>query len=62
MAIHSDTRTIHTITIDLPDDVIGKIQVGDTVEVAFRSSTAAGRLPAPQRLSWGWINYLMGWL
>lgn len=51
MAIHSDTRTIHTIHIDLPDDVLGKIEAGDEVEVQFRSR-AQGRQPAPMRLSY----------
>lgn len=63
MAIRSETRTTHTITIDLPDDVLAKIQVGDEVEVQFTSSISArsGRVPRPTRLSWSWLNYLMGW-
>lgn len=59
MAIRSETRTTHTITIDLPDDVIGKIQSGDEVEVVFNSSVAGGRIPRPSRLSYGWVNYLL---
>lgn len=61
MAIRSETRTTHTITIDLPDDVIGKIQYGDDVEVIFNSSAANGRMPRPTRLSYGMINWVMGW-
>ena len=62
MAIHSTTRTTHTITIPLPDDVIGKIQTGDEVEVVFTSSVCGGRTPRPQKLSWSWLNFIMGWL
>lgn len=59
--IRSETRTTHTITIDLPDDVIGKIQHGDEVEVIFSSSVAGGRMPRPMRLSWSMLNWIMGW-
>lgn len=62
MSIRSETRTTHTITIPLPDDVIGKIQTGDEVEVVFTSSVCGGRGQRPLKLSYGWINYLMGWL
>lgn len=60
MAIHSDTRTIHTIYIDLPDDVVGKIQAGDQVEVMFNSRTTSGRIPRPQMMSWAMLRYIMG--
>lgn len=62
MAIRSETRTTHTITIPLPDDVIGKIQSGDEVEVVFTSSVCAGRMQRPMKLSYGWVNYIMGWI
>lgn len=62
MAIRSETRTTHIITIDLPDDVLAKIESGDEVEVFFQSMTrSGGRTPRPMRLSWSWVNYIMGW-
>lgn len=60
MAIRSETRTTHTITIDLPDDVLAKIESGDEVEVMFLSRTADGRTPRPMRLSYTTVRYLMG--
>lgn len=62
MGIRSETRTTHTITIDLPDNVLEKIQSGDEVEVMFQSMARSnGRTPRPMRLSWSWVNYIMGW-
>lgn len=63
MAIRSETRTTHTITIDLPDDVLAKIGAGDEVEVFFngRLHTAGDiRTPRPMRLSYTWVRYLTG--
>ena len=59
MSVYSETRTIHTITIDMPDNVLGKIEQGDEVEVQFRSRTAGGRTPRPIRLSYSWLRYLL---
>lgn len=61
MAIRSETRTTHTITIDLPDDVLARIEHGDEVEVQFISRTATGRTPRPVRLSYSLVYHLMGW-
>jgi len=33
------TRTVHTITIDMPDDVLGALEIGDQVEVVLVSRT-----------------------
>jgi len=64
MAIRSETRTTHTITIDLPDDVLAKIQAGDDVEVFFNGRGWDGaremRTPRPFRLSYTWVRYLTG--
>lgn len=51
MAITHDTRTVHTITVHLPDDVIGKIDPNDQVEVLL-VSRALNRQPTPIRLSY----------
>lgn len=51
MAIYHDTRTVHTITVDIPDDIIGKLQPGDQVEIQLQSR-AQNRIPAPIRLSY----------
>lgn len=59
--ITSTTRTTHTITIPLPDDIVGKIQHGDEVEVIFTSSVAGGRTPRPTRISYSMLNWIMGW-
>lgn len=64
MSIRSETRTTHTITIDMPDDILAKIEMGDEVEVRFETrvrSTGMIRTPRPIRLSYSWVNYLMGW-
>lgn len=60
MAIRSTTRTIHTIVIDLPDDVLAKIESMDEVEIQFNSSIARGRMPRPFRLGYGTLRYIMG--
>lgn len=61
MAIYSNTRTIHTITIDLPDDVLAKIESCDEVEVVFNSRLVRGRTPRPTRLSYSTLRWVMGW-
>jgi hypothetical protein len=58
MAIRSETRTVHTVHVDLPDDVLGRIEFGDEVEVQFHSR-AQNRLPAPVRLSYTALNRLL---
>ena len=60
MAIRSETRTIHTIVIDLPDDVIGSMETGDEIEVIFNSRVCGGRMPAPVKLSWAMKRWLFG--
>lgn len=61
MAIRSETRTTHTITIDIPDDVLAKIEQGDEVEVFFNGRGGGDmRTPRPMRLSWTWVRYLTG--
>ena len=57
MAIYSETRTVHTVHVQLPDDVLGRIEQGDEVEVQFHSR-AANRLPAPIRLSYTALHRL----
>ena len=37
MAINRSTRTVHTLTIDVPDDVLGALEIGDQVEVVLVS-------------------------
>lgn len=61
MGIRSETRTTHTITIDLPDDVVGKIQMGDEVEVIFQCRTEwtqEVRQPRPMKLSYAWTRFI----
>lgn len=41
MAQQVQTRTIHTITIDVQDDVLSKIEEGDEVEVLLVSRYGA---------------------
>lgn len=60
MAIHSDTRTIHTIHIDIPDDVMGKMEANDEIEIVLHSRSEGGRMPAPIKLSWRMKYYLFG--
>lgn len=57
MGITHNTRTIHTIHIPIPDDVIGKIEAGDEVEIQL-SSRALNRPPAPIRLSYTTLQRL----
>lgn len=61
MGIRSETRTIHTITIDLPDDVLARIESMDEVEVIFNSRLSKGRMPRPVHLSWSMKRWIMGW-
>lgn len=60
MAIRSETRTTHVITIDLPDDVIGSMEMNDDIEVIFHSRVSGGRMPAPVRLSWAMKRWIFG--
>lgn len=63
MSIRLDTHTVHTITVDLPDDVLGKIEYGDEIRVTFnpRSTGAISyKQPASIRLSYAWTRFLMG--
>jgi hypothetical protein len=41
MAQHVQTRTIHTIFIDLQDDVLAKIEQGDEVEVVLQTRSGS---------------------
>lgn len=50
MAQHIESHTVHTLFIDLHDDVMAKIDQGDEVRVVFRSR-AANRPMTPIRLS-----------
>lgn len=56
MAVRHDTRTIHTITVDIPDDIMGKLEEGDQVEVIL--STRSGQ--APFTISYSALRRLMG--
>lgn len=63
MSIRLDTHTVHTITIDLPDDVLSKVEYGDEVRVVFNPRSAGEVLykqPASIRLSYAWTRFLMG--
>jgi hypothetical protein len=59
-SINSDTRTIHTLHIEIPDDIVGKIAPGDQVEVMFNSRASKGRYPRPQMLSWAQLRWITG--
>lgn len=56
MAQQVDTRTIHTITIDLEDQVLGGIESGDEVEIIFRSR---GSYSAPRKLTFRDVSRLL---
>ena len=56
MAQKRDTRTIHTILIDVQDDIIGGIEVGDEVEIVLVSRDGMTR---PIKLSSGNIQRLV---
>lgn len=58
MTMRHDTHTIHTITIPMPDDILGKIAEGDEVQVQF-ISRSVGRMPAPMRLSYTTLRRLL---
>jgi hypothetical protein len=58
--ISTDSRTIHTVHISIPDDILGALESGDQVEVMFSSRIASGRMPRPVMLSWSMVNYLLG--
>ena len=49
MSQHISSRTIHTIHIDLQDDVLGKIEQGDEVEVILSSRLG---MSTAKRLTW----------
>jgi hypothetical protein len=55
MAITSETRTIHTVFIDLPDDIVGKWEFGDQVEIVVASRNGSAR---SKKLTWGDVNAL----
>jgi hypothetical protein len=57
MSQHVDTRTIHTITIDVQDDVIGKVEEGDEVE--FVLTTRYGPL-SRKKATWRDIQTIVG--
>lgn len=43
MAQHIDSRTIHTIHIDLNDNILEKLEAGDEVEVVLSSRNGQTR-------------------
>ena len=57
MAQHRHTRTIHTIIIDLQDDVLAGIDMGDEVEVSLQTREGATR---PKRLPYSDVLLLTG--
>ncbi|MCA1806260.1 MAG: hypothetical protein LC687_00045 [Actinobacteria bacterium] len=56
MAQHIHSRTIHTISIDLQDDVLAKIEAGDEVEVVLQGRSGASR---PKKLTFGDLRDLL---
>ena len=56
MAQHIDTRTIHTIRIDLQDEVLSKIEEGDEVEVILVSRHGAS---GPRKLTFRDLDRLL---
>lgn len=56
--IEHDTRTVHTLHITLPDDVIAPLGLGDHVEIVLHSH-ASNRSPAPIRLSYTTLSRLL---
>ena len=52
--IETTTRTIHTLTIVLPDDALADLAFGDDVDVTFQGR--AGQVT--KRLTYGDINRL----
>lgn len=55
MAQHVDTRTIHTIHIDLLDDTLERVDSGDEVEVVLHSRAGSS---APKKLTFRDIRML----
>ena len=47
--VQTDTRTIHTLHITLPDDALARMENGDEVEVILSSRFGTS---APHRLSY----------
>lgn len=43
MAQHIHSRTIHTVTIDLQDDILAKLEAGDEVEIVLQSRNGQSR-------------------
>jgi hypothetical protein len=35
MAIRTETRTIHTVYVDVPDDALARVESGDEVEIVL---------------------------
>lgn len=57
MAQHIDSRTIHTIRIDLQDDILGKIEQGDEVEVVLM--TRSGGITNAKKLTYRDLDSLL---
>jgi hypothetical protein len=57
MSVRSETRTIHTVYIDLPDEVMGKMNAGDEVEIVLNSRDGITR---PMRVSWSNARLIQG--
>jgi hypothetical protein len=51
-----ETRTIHTITIDLQDDILAGLQFGDEVEVVL---THRGGITSRKRLTYRDLTTLL---
>lgn len=57
MAVRSETHTVHTLYIDVPDDVIGKMNTGDDVRIVLNSRDGMTR---PMALSFTNARILQG--
>lgn len=55
MAQRIDTRTIHTIFIDIQDDILGKFEANDEVEVVLSSRSGQ---TLPKKLSYRDLTHL----
>lgn len=55
MAQHVTTRTIHTVTIDVQDDVLSRIEMGDEIEIVLASRNGVTR---PMKLNYGNVRDL----
>lgn len=56
MSQRVDTRTIHTITIDLEDQVLAGIESGDEVEIIFMTRS---RPLSPKKLTFRDVSRLL---